>query len=178
MSNESKPTEYFRPSVTADVLVLRVNGAQLELLLIQRGRDPFAGFWALPGGFIEADETLADSARRELSEETGLQLTALSFFGVYGDPGRDPRGRTITVAYRALLADGEGTGIKGLDDACDACWFDIHQLPQLAFDHARIIHDGLHDLHCQLLNCYAGARELPEGFGSVAAHRLESWLNH
>ncbi|HEY9838843.1 MAG TPA: NUDIX hydrolase [Candidatus Obscuribacterales bacterium] len=168
--------QYFKPSVTADVLALRLDHGP-ELLLIQRGRDPFAGFWALPGGFIEENETLLASARRELQEETGLILDELSFFGVYGDPGRDPRGRTITAAYWALLAPGSETGVAGLDDASDARWFPIQQLPELAFDHARIIHDGLYDLHCQLTNRYPGSRRLPEGFDSVHIHQLESWLN-
>lgn len=178
-TNAEHAEKYFKPSVTADVMVLRLSAdmAQIpELLLIQRARAPFAGCWALPGGFIEADETLEASARRELQEETGLTVPTLAFFGAYGDPGRDPRGRTITVAYRALLGPADKTEVSGSDDAGDARWFAIEQLPELAFDHARIVHDGLHDLHAQLANHYPGARELPASFGSVQRHLLESWL--
>lgn len=169
--------QYFRPSVTADVLVLRSVEHGLQLLLIQRARDPFAGCWALPGGFIEADETLEASARRELLEETGLKADKLVFFGVYGDPGRDPRGRTITMAYRLLLAPDSSSDVQGLDDADDARWFDLDQLPGLAFDHARIVQDGLKDLRSQLANRYPGSRELPEGLAGVHAHQLENWLS-
>lgn len=167
-------TTYFKPSVTADVLVLRLSerpGAGPELLLIQRLRDPYAGFWALPGGFIEAEESLEASARRELAEETGLSVAQLSFFGVYGDPGRDPRGRTITVAYRALLGPQDTSDVQGLDDAGDARWFGLDQLPELAFDHRRIVHDGLHDLRCQLRNVYSGSQEWPASVTEL--HRLE-----
>ncbi|MGV3523092.1 MAG: NUDIX domain-containing protein [Candidatus Sericytochromatia bacterium] len=144
---------FFRPSVTVDVLVLRWYAQRLELLLIQRARDPFAGAWALPGGFIEPAETLLASAQRELQEETGLSLDALHFFGVYGDPGRDPRGRTLTVAYRALLLDDTLAAVAA-DDAQDARWFAIEALPELAFDHARVVEDGLHDLRAELQGVY------------------------
>jgi 8-oxo-dGTP diphosphatase len=147
-------TDYFRPSVTVDLLVFDWTHEILSLLLIQRGKDPFAGHWALPGGFIEPEETLEASARRELKEETGLEVGSLSPLGTYGDPGRDPRGRTLTVAFAALTQD--QPAVSGQDDACQAQWFPIGQLPALAFDHAKIISDGLHALKSQVRNIYSG----------------------
>lgn len=147
-------TDYFRPSVTVDLLVFDWTNGVLSLLLIQRGKDPFAGHWALPGGFIEPAETLEASARRELKEETGLEVGAISALGTYGDPGRDPRGRTLTVAFSALTA-GQPT-VSGQDDAAEAHWFPVGKLPALAFDHAQIIADGLHDLKSQVRNIYSG----------------------
>ncbi len=146
--------EYFKPSVTADVLVLRPGQSGVEVLLIQRGKDPFAGFWALPGGFIEAEESLMASAQRELQEETGLSIKQLHFFGVYGDPGRDPRGRTITVAYSVWLDSVESDQVQGLDDADDARWFELDALPELAFDHAQIIAEVLTDFKSRLTNSH------------------------
>src|SRR3954447_13631069 len=95
--------DYPRPSVTVDV-VLATRESKPRVLLIRRKKDLFAGRWALPGGFIEMDETLDESARRELKEETGVEAGRLDVLGVYGDPGRDPRGRTISVAYLARVS--------------------------------------------------------------------------
>lgn len=166
---------FFRPSVTVDVLVLRWHTQRLELLLIQRARDPFAGAWALPGGFIEPDETLMASAQRELQEETGLMLDALHCFGVYGDPGRDPRGRTLTVAYRALLLD-DALAAVAADDAQDARWFSADALPELAFDHAQVVQDGLADLRAELQGRYPlrgpSLADLPPEIHTALCQRL------
>lgn len=152
---------FFRPSVTVDILVLDWSTGALTLLLIQRAHAPFAGHWALPGGFIEAEETLEASARRELLEETGLSIGPLVPFGTYGDPGRDPRGRTLTVAYLALTS-GQPV-VCGQDDAAQARWFPVQELPPLAFDHARIIAEGLQFFRHQLLNTFPGERlRLPQ----------------
>jgi len=112
----------------------------MEVLLIRRKHDPFMGKWALPGGFVEIDEDLMDGAIRELKEETGLAQIDLKQFGTYGKPGRDPRGRTISVVYYGFVQEGESSVTAG-DDAAEACWFDIKKLPPLAFDHGEIIHD-------------------------------------
>lgn len=129
--------------MSGDTVVVRDSGAGREVLLIQRGRPPFAGSWALPGGFIEPFERPEDAARRELAEETGLLLTApMALVGVYGDRDRDPRGWTVSAAYVALVG-GDTPEVAGGDDAADARWFAVDSLPELAFDHALIVADAL-----------------------------------
>ncbi|HUN78765.1 MAG TPA: NUDIX hydrolase, partial [Solirubrobacteraceae bacterium] len=111
------------------------------LLLVQRRNPPFAGSWALPGGFVDEGERVADAAPRELREETGLRIDSLELLGVYDTPGRDPRGWTVSAVYLARL-DRE-VAVSGGDDAADARWFDTDALPELAFDHAAIVADAL-----------------------------------
>ena len=123
--------------LTADCVVLRNS----EVLLIRRGNEPFRGCWALPGGFMEMDETIEHCAVRELQEETGLQVAEsdLRLIGVYSTPERDPRGRTVTAAYLVRLESGEP---KAGDDAAEVRWWPLADLPSLAFDHAEIITDA------------------------------------
>lgn len=138
--------QYPRPCVTVDILVFRVTDNGHSILLIQRRNEPFKDLWALPGGFIEMHETLEESARRELHEETGLVDVELHQLGIFGDPGRDPRGRTITVAYYAL--DDSNTVAKADDDAADAQWFPLSSLPSpLAFDHNIIINKAINTIN-------------------------------
>ncbi len=113
------------------------------VLLVQRGHPPFAGEWALPGGFVNIDEPLEAAAARELEEETGLKGVDLEQLHTYGDPERDPRGRVVTVAYLGVLPTDASQEVQGADDAAQARWFPIEALPRLAFDHAEIIRDGL-----------------------------------
>ncbi len=137
--------DYFKPSVTVDAMVIWAPPESHErcVLLIQRKHDPFAEHWALPGGFIEPHEPLVDSVSRELKEETGLEELEFTQFGTFGDPGRDPRGRTLTVAYYAVIETKTPPVVKGLDDAKDARWFSLSEMPALAFDHQKIIERGL-----------------------------------
>ena len=130
-----------RPMVTADVACFAEEEGRTWLLLIQRNHAPFAGRWALPGGFVDENEALEAAASRELREETGLEAAPLEQFGAYGDPGRDPRGHTVTVAYLARLP--RRVEAAGADDAAAASWFAVDELPPLAFDHDRIIADAL-----------------------------------
>lgn len=124
--------------VTVDIVVIRPCKASPEILLIQRGKDPYKGLWALPGGKLaETDNTLESAAHRELQEETGLTVPFLAQLHSYGDAGRDPRGRYISVAFIAPLS--EYTSVRAGDDASRAAWFPIYQLPPLAFDHISII---------------------------------------
>jgi 8-oxo-dGTP diphosphatase len=133
--------EYPRPAVSADVVVLDRRTEQPKILLIQRLHEPFAGQWALPGGFLEMDETLESAAIRELQEETGLIVSQVRQIGAFSAVHRDPRGRVITVAYWAELNDGQ-TALAA-DDAKSVHWFELDALPPLAFDHAEIIALGL-----------------------------------
>ncbi len=133
--------KYPRPAVTVDMLVFKKTTEGLQLLLIQRDRNPFQGFWAIPGGFMDMDETLEAAAQRELKEETGLQNIVLQQLKAYSAIDRDPRHRTISVAFTGFLTDNQS--VKAGDDAQNAQWFPIHNLPPLAFDHARIVADAL-----------------------------------
>lgn len=129
--------EYPRPAVTVDVIVA-TRERPPRVLLIRRKHEPFAGRWALPGGFVDPDEPLETAARRELKEETGVTAGELEQLHTFGDPGRDPRGWTITVVYLARLDDGETRAVAA-DDAAEVGWFPLDQLPAMAFDHDRIL---------------------------------------
>ncbi|MFV0379123.1 MAG: NUDIX domain-containing protein [Mangrovibacterium sp.] len=127
--------KYPRPALTVDAIVLKRKSCQL--LLIQRGIEPFLGKWALPGGFVEMGELLVDACRRELMEETGLKIGALTQFTAADKVDRDPRGRTISVVFYGTVA--EDAVVQGGDDAHEARWFPIDELPELAFDHGDLI---------------------------------------
>jgi len=131
--------DYPRPAVTADVAVLRMEGVP-EILLVQRKDPPFKDMWALPGGFMEMDETLEDAARRELLEETAISAGEFIRFDTYDNPGRDPRGRTITQVFVMLWKKEMGLPRAG-SDAKSLAWFELTTLPGLAFDHASIVND-------------------------------------
>jgi 8-oxo-dGTP diphosphatase len=131
--------------VTADAAVFSRCEEATRILLVQRKRDPCQDRWALPGGFVEIDEDLPAAAARELCEETGLSGIRLEQLRTFGTPGRDPRGRVITVAYVAVL-EGSCPAVNGSDDAAEARWFDITDLPPLAFDHGEIVRYALRAL--------------------------------
>jgi len=128
---------YPRPAVTVDIIILRMAGDDPEVLMIKRLNEPFKGKWALPGGFIDEDESLESAASRELQEETGLKGLVLTQMHSFGDPGRDPRGHTVSVAYVGYLP--LGAEPKAGDDAAETGWFKLNELPELAFDHKLII---------------------------------------
>lgn len=129
--------DYPRPAVTVDMIVWRRAGEGLQILLIERGHNPFKGTYALPGGFVDLNENLADAAYRELLEETGINNLLLKQFYTFGDKGRDPRGHTVSVVFAGcLLQQAEATAG---DDAASLAWFPIDKLPPLAFDHKAII---------------------------------------
>ena len=132
--------KYPRPAVTADCVVI-TKETMPQVLLIERGADPFKGCWAFPGGFMNMDETTEQCAIRELEEETGLRISKLQQIGAYSKVDRDPRGRTITVAYLAIVD--APIAVTGQDDAAKAQWFPINALPPLAFDHEEIMHDAI-----------------------------------
>jgi 8-oxo-dGTP diphosphatase len=132
--------EYPRPAVTVDVVALRGDEPG-DVLLIRRGIPPFEGRWALPGGFVNQDEPLEVAARRELAEETGLVAgpEQLPQVGTFGDPGRDPRGWTVTTVFLLEVDAADAVQVAGGDDAAEAAWHPLNALPPLAFDHDRII---------------------------------------
>jgi len=138
--------KYPRPAVTADCVVI-TKEAEPKVLLIQRGADPYKGCWAFPGGFMNMDETTEQCAIRELEEETGLKVTTIQQIGAYSKVDRDPRGRTITVAYLAIIE--KPAQVTGQDDAAKAEWFPLSALPELAFDHVDIMADAINLFHVQ-----------------------------
>lgn len=133
--------DYPRPMVTVDALVFAGDTDNQQVLLIYRNNPPFKGNWALPGGFVEMNETLEQAAVRELEEETGLKISGFKQLYTFGKPDRDPRGRTISVVFIKQLDKPQEP--KAGDDAEKAAWFSIEKLPALAFDHNKIIEVGL-----------------------------------
>ena len=156
--------KYPRPSVTVDVVVFGYDGGpDLKLLLVQRGGEPFQGQWALPGGFVDMDEDLETSALRELEEETGVKDLFVEQLYTYGAPGRDPRGRVISVAHFALVNLTDHPAVAS-SDAARAEWFTLHELPELAFDHAQIIERATARLRAKVRYEPIGFELLPEEF--------------
>jgi 8-oxo-dGTP diphosphatase len=129
--------EYPRPAVTVDIVIVG-QGARRRVLLVRRKHEPFAGRWALPGGFVDMDESLEAAACRELYEETGVRAGRLEQLYTFGEPGRDPRGWTISVAYLAQV-DPRRLRPRAADDAAEVAWHSLAHPPPLAFDHAQIL---------------------------------------
>ncbi len=130
--------DYPHPAVTTDIVIFTIRQDQLKVLLIKRARPPFQGEWALPGGFVNLDESLEEGARRELEEETGVSGVYLEQLYTFGRPDRDPRERVITVAYYALIPT-DTVEIRAASDAEGVSWFSLRELPELAFDHKEIL---------------------------------------
>jgi len=166
MSNQVyDPSQYERPSVTVDVVIFTLRRRQLHVLLVQRKHWPFEGMWAIPGGFVRMDESLEDAARRELAEETGIDDPDIYLEQLYtfGDPGRDPRMRVITVAYFALISS-DHLCLHADADAAIADWFPAYHPPELAFDHARILRYAIQRLRYKLEYTALAFQLLPETF--------------
>ena len=155
--------EYPHPAVTVDVAIFTVLDDSLRILLIQRRNPPHQGMWALPGGFVDIDESLKHAAWRELKEETGINAAYLEQFYTFGHQRRDPRERVITVAYLALLPPDKLT-LQAGSDAERAEWFDVQRLPELAFDHPKIIARALHRLNEKIGESSVVFELLPETF--------------
>ena len=153
--------KYPHPAVTTDCVIFGFDGSELQVLLIERGIEPFKGKWAFPGGFLNMDETAGEGALRELKEETGLENAYIEQFNTYSEPGRDPRERVITIAHYALVRIQE---VKGGDDAAKAQWFPIDEVPQLAFDHDKILRDAMRKLRERIHFEPIGFELLPEKF--------------
>ncbi len=161
-TNEGMYTyKYPHPSVTTDCVIFGFDGMRLKVLLVQRGIEPFKGRWAFPGGFLKMDESAEEGALRELQEETGLRSAYVKQFYTFSAPQRDPRERVITIAHYALVKIQE---VKGDDDAADARWFALDEVPQLAFDHDQILRKAEKALRQQILFEPIGFELLPEKF--------------
>ena len=142
--------KYEHMAVTTDCAIFTYEDWKLKVLLVRRGGEPYKGQWAFPGGFLKMDETAEEGARRELREETGLVPSAIGQLGVFSDVDRDPRERVITIAWYALVKPSE---VVGGDDADEAAWFPVDNLPPLAFDHLKIFDEAMErlrrDIHFQ-----------------------------
>lgn len=173
---EGRPHQYdfARPSMTVDVAVYRWRGGRLQVLLIERGHDPFAGRWALPGGFVDQNEAPEDAARRELLEETGVTVDRLIPVAAFGDPGRDPRGWVVSMAYLAFASP--ATEAAAGDDARTIGWHGVDDLPEMAFDHAQILAECRGRLRALTQSGTEPLRLLPPTFRTKPARHLYSQI--
>lgn len=163
MPESYDPTKYERPSVTVDVVIFSLVDNDLQVLLVKRKYPPFAGIWAIPGGFVRMEESLEDAAMRELAEETGVTDVYIEQLYTFGDPDRDPRTRVITVAYFALVPHDAIRPRPG-DDAAETAWYSMFDLPRLAFDHEDILAYALQRLRYKLEYTAVGFELLPDVF--------------
>jgi len=145
MEKQTYTYPYPRPMVTVDAIIFTIHEGRLDVLVIQRGHEPFKGMWALPGGFLDMDEEPAKGAARELEEETGLKGFNLVQFQTFGDLDRDPRGRVLTIGYLGLMPQGAQIARAG-DDAADTNWLPVESLPRLASDHNKIVEAAVYHL--------------------------------
>ncbi len=153
-----------RPALTVDCVIFGLDeSSKLKVLLIQRGHEPFQGYWALPGGFVEMQETLEQAALRELEEETGVTNVFIEQLYTFGEPNRDPRGRVVSVAHFALVNLAEHP-VRAASDAKNVQWFEIEDLPKLAFDHEQILQVAINRLQTKVRYQPIGFELLPEKF--------------
>jgi 8-oxo-dGTP diphosphatase len=157
--------------LTVDCVVFGMDEEDLKVLLIKRGVEPFAGKWALPGGFVRMEESLDDAARRELEEESGIRPSHLEQLYTFGEPGRDPRGRVVTVAYFALVKLSDHR-VHASTDAREAAWFSVWDTPKLAFDHTDILGTALQRLKGKVRYQPIGFELLPPKFTLTQLQRL------
>ena len=161
--------KYPHPSVTTDCVIFGFDGTRLNVLLIERGNDPYKGCWAFPGGFLNMDESALEGAKRELYEETGLRDAYIHQFHAFSAPDRDPRERVISIAYFALV---RLTDVKAGDDAAKAQWFPLDEIPPLAFDHDKMLREALKALRRMIHFEPIGVELLPENFTKTQQQSL------
>lgn len=137
---------HWRPAVTVDNVVFAFDGKHLKTLLIKRGNEPFKGCWAFPGGFLDENETLKEAALRELKEETGITPVHIVEVGEFSSVDRDPRGRTISIAFASVIRPKQMQLVKAGDDAKEAKWFSVTEMPTLAFDHEQIFRTAMRNI--------------------------------
>lgn len=185
--------EYPRPAVTVDTCIFSMRADNLAVLLIRRRGQPYKGYWALPGGFVEKNEGLERAAARELEEETGLTGLALEQLAAFGDPGRDPRGHTVSIVFFTFVHT-EAAVVRAGDDASDAAWHPLRTVAldgaggrgaiRLAFDHARIVaiararlqerlRDPARDAAFQLVPPQFTLTELQRVYEAILGHALD-----
>ena len=163
---------YPRPALTVDCIVFGLDAElELKIMLIKRDISPFQGEWAIPGGFVRMDETLEQAALRELQEETGIHDVFLEQLYTFGDLERDPRDRTITVSYYALINLVEQE-IQAATDASEANWFRISEIPKLAFDHDQILQTAIARLRSKIRYEPIGFELLPQKFTLTQLQKL------
>jgi 8-oxo-dGTP diphosphatase len=148
--------------ITVDIVIFTIQSGELKVLLVKRAAPPFQAQYAIPGGFVHEQESLEDAALRELREETGVADVYLEQLYSFGDPDRDPRGRVITVAYYALISADHS--LRAGTDAAEANWWPFDRLPQLAFDHRKILDYAIERLRNKLEYTTVGFQLLPEKF--------------
>ncbi len=164
--------EYPRPALTVDCVIFGFDqSSQLKVLLIQRAHDPFKDHWALPGGFVDMEEDLEHAALRELEEETGVTNVFIEQLYTFGRPGRDPRGRVVSVAYYALVNLAEHP-VRAATDARMVKWFELEDIPKLAFDHDEIMQVAINRLQAKVRYQPIGFELLPEQFTLSQLQRL------
>ena len=163
--------EFPHPAVTVDIVVFTIENDDLKVLFIQRDQDPHEGEWALPGGFVDIDESLGHAAKRELKEETGASASFLEQLYTFGRPDRDPRERIITVAYFALIPSDQ-LSIAAGDDARDAKLYSTNELPALAFDHENILRIAMHRVKERLSDSVFAFQMLPKAFTMYELRRV------
>jgi 8-oxo-dGTP diphosphatase len=169
--SEKEHSSIEKLAVTVDCVVFGLDDGDLKVLLIRRLLPPFKGSWALPGGFVRLDEGLEEAAERELREEAGLRRVYMEQLYTFGQPGRDPRQRVVSVAYSALVNLSEHPP-HAASDAEDAAWFPVAELPTLAFDHAGIVDTALLRLRNKIRWMPIGFELLPEKFTLTQLQRL------
>lgn len=161
--------KYPHPSVTTDCVIFGFDGLQLRVLLIERKNDPYKGYWAFPGGFLNEDESAETGALRELEEETGMKSAYIKQFHTFSSPNRDPRERVLTIAFYALVNIVE---VTANDDAANARWFALDEVPSLAFDHDTILNMAITEMRKQMYFEPIGLDLLPNKFSIDELHRL------
>ena len=165
--------KYPHPSVTTDNVIFGFDGNTVKVLLIERGFDPYKGYWAFPGGFLEMQESAEEGARRELMEETGLDTTYVKQFHTFSDPDRDPRERVLTIAYYSLVRMSE---VKGMDDAVQAKWFPLNEVPKLAFDHEEMWRIAQEEIRKEMRLNTKDWKEMTKGFTEEEVEKIKEWI--
>lgn len=175
MKEEKYCYQFPHPAVASDCAVLAFDGKDIYVLLIERKNEPYKGCWAFPGGFMEINETAKNAAIRELQEETGLTIQHTQQLGAFSEVKRDPRERVVSIVYYSLMRY-KADNVCGTDDASKAQWFNMNDIPKLAFDHEPILHKVKHTLKIKLLYELEDREYLEDIFNSEEINTIISIL--